>query len=189
MIGNEFFFSLLHREKFFFFVVSKKIYPSFLLISCWFGSSYYPDYGISMRNGGGSFFHLQSHWKKKKNSELESVPFLRIRRFSRTTRRRNAAPFIPGTWIHLCSHFPWFSFRIYGVEANFFLSSLPFALYLFWNIERERERARQRRLKNTRKNFSSNSYNRIDQSSKSFGNVGRTRVPLSSERERDRNSS
>ena len=126
------------EKNFFFFVVSKKIYPSFLLISCWFGSSYYPDYGISMRNGGGSFFHLQSHWKKKKNSELESVPFLRIRRFSRTTRRRNAAPFIPGTWIHLCSHFPWFSFRIYGVEANFFLSSLPFALYLFWNIERER---------------------------------------------------
>lgn len=62
----------------------------------------------------------------------------------------------------------------------------PFCIVsLLKHRERERERARQRRLKNTRKNFSSNSYNRIDQSSKSFGNVGRTRVPLSSERERE----
>lgn len=97
-----------------------------------------------------------------------------------TTRRRNAAPFIPGTWIHLCSHFPWFSFRIYGVEANLFPPS--HCISFETSRERERERAR-RQLKNTRKNFPSN---RIYQSSRQFDERSEKfwkHVPLSLERE------
>lgn len=84
-----------------------------------------------------------------------------------TTRRRNAAPLIPGTWIHLCSHFPWFSFRIYGVEANFFLSS-PFALYLFWNIERERATIKKYAQKFLLQRSSNRSSKELDERSKKF---------------------
>lgn len=94
-----------------------------------------------------SISNLVETKKKKKNSELESVPFLRIRRFSRSEGNHEAdkcRSFYPRDLNSSLLSFSLvfiYGFTVSGVK--FFPLVSIYVVHLFWNIER----ARQQQLK------------------------------------------